>query len=58
MFLDVFFNVYAKEFTFTILSEAEVIGGEVYKAFYSSSGGSEQDGTRRSDGAIPTLAIE
>lgn len=52
-FHDDFFNVYAKEFTFTILPEAEVIGNEEYKAFDSRSGESEQDGTRWSDGAIP-----
>lgn len=52
-FHDEFFNVYAKEFTFDLVPEADVLGNEQYKNFDSRSGESGQDGSRWSDGAIP-----
>ena len=52
-FHDDFFGLYAKEFTFDFVPEADVIGNEQYKAFESKFGESDQDGSRLMDGSLP-----
>ena len=52
-FHDDFFNTYAKEFTFDLVPEADVLGNEAYKNFDSRSGESDQDGTRIMDSSLP-----
>ena len=52
-FHDDFFNMYAKEFTFDLVPEEDVLGSEAYKDIDSRSGESDQDGTRIMDSSLP-----
>ena len=52
-FHDDFFTIHAKEFTFDLLPEADVIGSEGYKNYVRKFGESDQVGTRLLDGSLP-----